>query len=147
MLHNNKKIKLRNKFNKTMIQFLDALHDVTDDSDFSSLKFYLENFLSIGNKDVPVMLFIKFIILEEGMNGQQKNDLAKKIKNRNEEYFLKINDGVIEETNDKLNGNKQTLLKIFKLRNVYKKLSEKNREILWDYLNLFLTYANKFLNF
>lgn len=113
-------------FNSKFEEFIkDMISIYPNDKDFKMMKNSF-SLLKMADEKKPVALFAKF-----------GNKFEKPVKEKNEDFFLNRSyDDVADESNftDGL---------INKLKDYWKELSAENKDIVWNYLNLFFTLKTK----
>lgn len=112
------------EFNQTIIMFLDFLYSITKDTD---LTFYKKVISKISTSEKNKMIE-QFII----------NCLPyyQQIQNKDDNFFLNFN-------SDNLNN--KSLLKVIKIKTIFKSLSLEEKNMIYQYLILLSNYGKQYM--
>ena len=112
------------EFNQTTVMFLDFLYSITKDSDLTFYKKVVKR-ISTSEKNKMIEQFIINCL-----------PYYQHIQNRDDNFFLNFN---IDNLNNK------SLLKIIKIKKIFRTLSVEQKSMIYQYLILLSDYSKEYM--
>ena len=110
-------------FNYTLESFINFMIEISDDNDIIIYKKMILKILETEKEKAIEQYIINAI------------PYSKQINDHDENYFINM------EFND---NEKYSVLKVLKFKDKFKTLNPENKERIWEYLQVFLHYANEY---
>jgi len=117
-----KELEIANVLKKNMIEFLDELIDqFEEEGDLIVMRFFIHDQIPV---DHIMKRFLRYVY-----------PLKDKIKEKDERFFIENNNIFGSSPTDK----------VIHFKELYVKMSDENRMVLWDWFNCFITICDKYV--
>lgn len=123
--NNMNKVDKIKSFNEILETFLQQLSPIIG----TTYHFYFTKLVK-ANAVMPIQQFINEVL-----------PYKEKIMNKDETYFLNIED----EVEDKIQGDKKVLSEILRLKDIYSGLDEQSREEVWNYFQALVVLSEEYM--
>jgi hypothetical protein len=118
---------ISNEFNTTCEMFLDLIYSFTNDSDISFYKKAMKKLVSADKNKIIEQFIIHCYVYKEY------------VENRDVQFFLTYN------FENECNNNKQSLLEVIKIKDIFRSFSQDQVNLIFEYLILLSNFSTEYL--